>query len=102
MNEALILKIKELNKKETKTVEQIGLKLSEEVGETNQAILSMVGANGSKYKELGTVDVIEETIDIILVALSLLDKIEISEEHTSEMFERKISKWERNTLENNL
>ena len=56
----LLENIQELSIKNGKSLEQIGLKLSEETGECSQALLSYVNAEGSVYKGLGSQDVKEE------------------------------------------
>ncbi|MEI0736225.1 MazG-like family protein [Paenibacillus sp. JTLBN-2024] len=49
--------------------------MTEEVGETSQAMLSYRQASGSEYKKLGLSDVKEECVDVILVALALFYKL---------------------------
>ena len=58
-----------------KSLEQIGLKLSEETGEVTQALLSATNAPRSKYKSEGIEDVKEECVDFLMVVLSLYFKI---------------------------
>lgn len=89
-----LAKIRELSVRNEKSPEQIGLKLSEETGEVSQALLSYIGANGSEYKNLGSDDVKEECIDVIMVALSLFYKLGGTSEELSSVLDSKTSKWE--------
>lgn len=87
-------KIKQLSINNKKSLEQIGLKLSEETGECSQALLSYLNANGSTYKQLDANDVKEECIDIILVALSLFYKLNGSNTELTNTIDKKVNKWE--------
>ncbi|AJE50045.1 MULTISPECIES: MazG-like family protein [Paenibacillus] len=92
--EQLLKKIQYLSTQEKKTLEQMVLKLSEEVGETSQAMLSYMNANGSEYKQLNISDVKEECADVILVALSLFYKLSNNEGELQEFLSKKVDKWE--------
>jgi NTP pyrophosphatase (non-canonical NTP hydrolase) len=89
--------IKELSMVEKKSFEQMGLKLSEEVGEVSQALLSYLQASGSEYKELNAEDVKEECVDVILVALSLFYKLGAEETDLNELMNKKVNKWKEKT-----
>ncbi|MGG3448546.1 MazG-like family protein [Domibacillus aminovorans] len=93
--EQLLRQIKLLSEKEPKTLEQMALKLSEEVGETSQAVLSYLKANGSEYKQLGINEVKEECVDVILVSLALFYKVAENEKELKELIIRKMDKWQR-------
>ncbi len=90
----ILKKIQYLSTQEKKTLEQMVLKLSEEVGETSQAMLSYMNANGSEYKQLNISDVKEECADVILVALSLFYKLSSDEEELQQFLSKKVDKWE--------
>lgn len=94
-----LTRIRELSVRNEKSPEQIGLKLSEETGEVSQALLSYIGANGSEYKNLGSDDVKEECIDVIMVALSLFYKLGGTDEELSSVLDSKTSKWEEKAFE---
>jgi len=94
MMEQLLKEIKKLSEREPKTIEQMALKLSEEVGETSQAVLSYLKASGSDYKKLGIDDVKEECVDVILVALSLFYKLSENETELHELISKKLEKWQ--------
>ena len=89
--------IKELSLIEKKSLEQMGLKLSEEVGECSQALLSYLKASGSEYKELGIQDVKEECVDVIMVASSIFYKLGAEESELDELMDKKIKKWKEKT-----
>ncbi|SEQ42849.1 MazG-like family protein [Piscibacillus halophilus] len=80
--------------KEPKSLEQMALKLSEEAGETSQAVLSYLKASGSEYKQLGINDVKEECVDVILVSLAMFYKLAESEEELEGFISQKLNKWE--------
>lgn len=92
--EQLLKEIKLLSEREPKTLEQMALKLSEEVGETSQAVLSYLKASGSDYKELGIDDVKEECIDVVIVALAIFYKLSENDEEFQELISKKMDKWE--------
>ncbi len=91
--ERLLQKIKALSEKEKKTLEQMVLKLTEEVGETSQAMLSYRQASGSEYKNLDLSDVKEECVDVILVALALFYKLSEDENELQDVLSKKVDKW---------
>ncbi|GEN46606.1 MazG-like family protein [Alkalibacillus haloalkaliphilus] len=92
--EQLLTEIKSLSEREPKTLEQMALKLTEEVGETSQAVLSYLKASGSDYKQLGIDDVKEECIDVVLVALAMYYKLSEDEEEFRNLVSEKLNKWE--------
>ncbi|MDQ0352319.1 NTP pyrophosphatase (non-canonical NTP hydrolase) [Alkalibacillus filiformis] len=92
--EQLLTEIKSLSEREPKTLEQMALKLTEEVGETSQAVLSYLKASGSDYKQLGIDDVKEECIDVVLVALAMYYKLSENEEEFGKLVSEKLNKWE--------
>ncbi|MBM7542674.1 MazG-like family protein [Amphibacillus cookii] len=92
--EQLIQDIKQMSAHEKKTLEQMGLKLSEEVGETNQAILSYLKASGNAYKQLGLDDVKEECVDVMLIALALYFRLSESDDELKALIRKKLKKWQ--------
>lgn len=90
----LLNEIQELSIQNGKTVEQIGLKLSEETGECSQAILAYTNAEGSVYKGFGVNDIKEECIDVILVAMSLFYKLNGNNEELNNLLSKKMEKWQ--------
>jgi len=88
------VKLDRLCEMNTKTSEEIVLKLMEEVGEVAQAILSFKGAQGCEYKAKGRDDVIEELVDVSMVVESLLHRYNVSDARFNAMFNQKLNKWE--------
>jgi len=90
-----LLEIKEFSINNKKSLAEIGLKLSEETGEVAQALLSYLGSNGSEYKNLGVEDVKEESVDVIIVALSLFFKAGGTLEELDNTIVTKANKWKQ-------
>ena len=91
----LLENIQSLSIKNGKSLEQICLKLSEETGECSQALLSYINAEGSVYKGLGSQDVKEECIDVIMVAISLFYKLGGDNEKLVNLINVKMEKWQK-------
>jgi NTP pyrophosphatase (non-canonical NTP hydrolase) len=89
----ILEQIHELSKTESKSLEQMALKLGEETGECFQALLSWLKANGCEYKQLTSQDIKEECIDVILVALSLFYKLDGNPTELIETLTKKMDKW---------
>ena len=85
--------IRRLTKLDGKTKEQRIIKLMEEVGELAEAVLSETGAPGCEYKNKDSGDVVEEAVDVIIVALSILDAYEIPDPNIFERLRHKLHKW---------
>ena len=93
--------INELTKLDKKTLVERALKLSEEVGEVSESVLSYNKSCGCSYKGKTKEDVIEECVDTIIVALSIISQCsenDIDEEHINTIFHKKLSKWENTSL----
>ena len=85
-----------LSKKEPKTLEEMGLKLTEETGEVAEAILKYNKASGSQYKSGSLNDLKEECADTLLVALSLYFQLDDSStEELEYLLMKKADKWEK-------
>ncbi|MEG2985747.1 MAG: MazG-like family protein, partial [Peptostreptococcaceae bacterium] len=64
--------IEKLTVIDKKTLVERTLKLSEEVGEVAQAVLSYSDACGCGYKNKTKEDVVEECLDVIIVASAII------------------------------
>lgn len=85
----------ELCKLEQKSPHERALKLSEECGEVAEAVLSYFNACGCTYKNKTKVDIAEECLDVIIVALSILDSIGYGvERDLLDLYFSKLNKWE--------
>jgi NTP pyrophosphatase (non-canonical NTP hydrolase) len=92
----IVNRIFELSKSEKKTLIELGLKCSEEVGEMAQAILSYADAPGCGYKGKSADDVIEEAVDTIIVALCTISRVQdgnVDEENVKAIFRAKLDRW---------
>lgn len=72
-------KLKSLSLKNKKTAMEISLKLVEETGEVSEAVLKMLGTNGMAYKvgsENPVDNVKEECVDVMMIATSLIYKLD--------------------------
>ena len=89
-------RINELTKLDNKSLLERTLKLSEECGEVAEATLSYLKTNGSQYKEKGFNDVLEENLDVIMVAISNICQLynyEPDSNKIQDLFDTKLQKW---------
>lgn len=100
MKNKVIADIFEANPHRTyKTLERRTLKLSEEVGEASQAILSITSP--ANLKKLTKEDYLEEVTDVIIVAMDIMltnfEGEELTPEELEQRFEqildKKLTKW---------
>lgn len=92
----IIKEIDSLTKLDMKSNIARGLKLSEECGELAEAILSSENICGCSYKQKTNEDVIEESIDVAIMALSIFCahcEEEDKEKAFNDMLEKKMTKW---------
>ena len=81
-------------------IREKSMKLSEECGEFQQAILKFVGAkNVSKSADNGDIreNVLEELCDTINIAVDIINTMGFTDEEASAMFEMKLDKWKAKT-----
>jgi len=91
----IVEKIRALTPYDRKNPTQRALKICEEAGEIAEAILSQENAPGCEYKTMDRNDSGEECVDVLIVTLSLLSQLDFSDQEISDIFERKLAKWER-------
>lgn len=84
---------------EKKNLVEIALKGSEEMGELAQAVLSYQKCPGCEYKKLGLSKVAEEACDVIIVAMALLSKADVSKDVMKVILNDKLDKWFNKTVE---
>lgn len=85
-----------LTRLDKKTLIERALKLNEETGEVSEAVLSYMDTSGCGYKNKTSVDVIEESIDVMMIAASII--IDASEngldlDLIQSIYNDKINKW---------
>lgn len=88
--------IKECVKNSDRTIEMATLKLCEETGEIAEAVSSLSKiCRENNYKNKSGADVIEECVDIMICAMSIMQFInpDIKESDLKETLMRKLSKW---------
>lgn len=88
-------------KYEKKTIIEMALKGSEEMGELAEAILSYQNVPGCSYKKLTKDDVTEEACDVLIVVLAILSRTKISQDKVKEIMNNKIDKWLKQAMKNN-
>jgi NTP pyrophosphatase (non-canonical NTP hydrolase) len=79
---------------ETKSLSQLCQKAAEEVGELNQADLSMNGAAANQWRGKTKADVMEEIVDILLVDIALIARAGMSPNELRSIMERKLRVWQ--------
>lgn len=87
----------DLSLKNKKSLTEIALKMAEETGEVSSAVLSVTNSSGSEYKDNSNDDIIEEVVDVIMVAKSILYKLDVSPEIYNDIFATKLEKWNNKT-----
>lgn len=90
-------RLNKISKKSYSTLPEKALKLSEEVGELAQVVLAKIGAtNVSKSGQSDNIDkkILEETIDVIIVALDLVNSLNCPDFVFKDLINQKLSKWE--------
>lgn len=85
--------IEELTSIDRKTLTEKALKTTEEVGELARATLPFMGAHGTNHRFTDKRDVLEESADVIICALSTAFEIGASISDIEEMLKEKSQKW---------
>lgn len=89
--------IDRIAKLDIKTLKEKSLKLTEESGEVAEAVLSYTETCGCGYKNKSKEDIIEECLDTIIVAASIISQVydhNTDEEVVKKVFNTKMEKWE--------
>ena len=80
--------------RDKKNLLERGLKIGEEVGELQRAILILNKSNGMKYRnQLGDEGVLEEIADVVMLSLSMLPYINKNYKDLLKMIDYKTIKW---------
>lgn len=85
--------IRSLTAKDKKTLSQKALKTTEEVGEMAKAILPFENADGTNHRFSDKEKIIEESIDVILCALSIAYELGADDDRIEELLWRKSEFW---------
>lgn len=94
MNKQLFDYIKELSKRDKKTLSQKALKTTEEVGELAKAILPFDSAYACRHRFVDKNNILEEIADVILTSLSIAYDLEFSHEDILEAIDEKSQVWQ--------
>ena len=93
MNKELQEYIKQLSLNDNKTLSQKALKVSEETGELARVTLPFDNASGTIHRFIEKERVLEESVDVILTAISMAYDLGFSHDDIEEMMWRKAKKW---------
>lgn len=97
--------LKKLSLLDGKNLVEASLKLTEEVGEVAEAVLSNTKVHGCEYKTKTPEDIVEEVTDVVIVALSILHKLKkqtdnnfdgvytVEDAFSTSMY-KKLNKWQ--------
>ena len=93
MNKQLEKYVEDLSKKDKKTLEQKALKCGEENGELADKVLAYVSAPQSLHKVVTKQEILEESVDLTLTAMSIPMSMGFTFDDFYEMMEKKCNKW---------
>lgn len=93
MRPDLLAYVKELSTFDKKNLSQKTLKLMEEVGELAKATLPYEHAYGTNHRFITPEKILEESVDSILVALSIPYSLGFSDEDIAAMMKKKLDFW---------
>jgi NTP pyrophosphatase (non-canonical NTP hydrolase) len=93
MNKELQEYIKNLSLKDKKNLSQKLGKVMEESGELARVVLPYDGADGTTHRFVEKERVLEESVDVILTAISMAYELGFSHDDIEEMMWRKAEKW---------
>lgn len=86
-----------LTESETKSLSDMALKLTEELGELTSELLKKSGA--VSYKPSEKFAAIEEALDVLMVAASIVKKLQhedsVTDNQVRHLLETKLAKWEK-------
>lgn len=85
--------VKELSKKDKKTLSQKALKLVEEVGELARVVLPYDSAHGTNHRFIDREAILEEIVDVHLTNISIAHSLGFTEDELNEMMAKKAEKW---------
>lgn len=94
MNKTLFDYIQSLSLKDKKTISQKALKVCEESGELAKVTLPFDNAHGTTHRFIEKERVLEESVDVILTAISMAYDLGYSHSDIEEMMWSKAQKWQ--------
>lgn len=93
MNQQLVDYIRSLSKNDKKSLSKKVLKGTEELGELAKAVLPFENAAGTLHRFTDREQILENSVDVILCALSVIYDLDFSEEEIETMLWKKSKKW---------
>jgi NTP pyrophosphatase (non-canonical NTP hydrolase) len=94
MDTKLLDYIKELSKRDKKTLSQKALKVSEEQGELAKAVLPFDSAYACRHRFVNKYKILEEVADTVLAAISIAYDLDFTHEDIENMISEKAQKWQ--------
>jgi NTP pyrophosphatase (non-canonical NTP hydrolase) len=94
MNIQLLDYIKKLSLDDKKTLSQKALKVAEESGELAKVVLPFDNAAGTIHRFIEKGRILEESVDVILTAISIAYELGYSHEEIEETMRLKAEKWQ--------
>jgi NTP pyrophosphatase (non-canonical NTP hydrolase) len=86
--------IKELSKRDKKTLSQKALKVSEEQGELAKAVLPFDSAYACRHRFVNKYKILEEVADTMLASISIAYDLDFTHEDIENMLNEKAQKWQ--------
>jgi len=86
--------IRELSKRDKKTLSQKALKVSEEQGELAKAVLPFDSAYACRHRFVNKHKILEEVADTMLAAISIAYDLDFTHEDIENMINEKAQKWQ--------
>lgn len=94
MTKQLLDYIQKLSLEDKKTLSQKALKVSEETGELAKVVLPFDNAAGTIHRFIEKGRILEESVDVILTAISIAYELGYSHEDIEEQMRLKAEKWQ--------
>lgn len=91
----LLVRIQQLSNSDTKSLQGKALKAAEELGELSRKILPYDNAFATTHRFVTPIEILEESADLILSALSIPYSLGFSTDDIFRMLEKKSQKWAR-------
>lgn len=93
MNPSLLDYTRYLSKQDRKTLSQKALKVAEETGELASVVLPLDNAYATTHRFVERQRILEESVDVVLTALSVAYDLNFTDVEIEEMMFHKLEKW---------
>lgn len=95
MEEDILELVERLSLQDKKNISQSLLKTVEEIGELAQLVLPYENVPTTEYKKFSQEELVNESVDVVLAAMSTAIKLAGSKEVVVEAMRKKAAVWER-------